>query len=457
MSKNESLIQYGTSFQSKIITSLLLNNKFIKTVYDILETSYFDADSNKFLIKEIKKYFDKYKIPPTMEALKVIIDDLENDTLKTSVVDSLRNAWNHRESPDLDFVQEKTIEFCRNQIIKAAIMESVELLDTQQYDKIKGVIDTAMRAGVERDIGHEYITGLEERLTQQSRKCIPTKWDSVNELMDGGLAGGELGVIVAPAGIGKSWTLQSLGSSVLKNKGVVVHYTLELNENYVGLRYDSIFSGVTTANIKYHKEEVKKKIDKLRGKLLIKYFPTKSATVQTIGAHLKQIELNGHKPDMVLVDYADILMPTGNFKEKRHAIGNIYEDLRGLAGELEIPIWTASQANRSALEEDVIGADKVAEDYSKVMTADFVMSMSRKVEDKIANTGRFHVIKNRFGIDGVTYPATINTNIGQVQIFEGSSQFGKDAQSKMNNSEEFLRKELKNKFSDMQKNVQGFE
>jgi len=105
----------------------------------------------------------------------------------------------------------------------------------------------------------------------------------------------------------------------------------------------------------------------------------------------------------------------------------------------------------------VIGADKVSEDYSKVMTADFVMSMSRKVEDKIANTGRFHVIKNRFGIDGVTYPATINTNIGQIQVFEGSSQFGKDTQNKMNNSEEFLRKELKNKFTDMEKNIDGFE
>ena len=209
--------------------------------------------------------------------------------------------------------------------------------------------------------------------------------------------------------------------------------------------------------IKYHKEEVKKKIEKLPGRLLIKYFPTKAATVQTLGAHLKQIELSGTKPDIVLVDYADILMPTGNFRERRHAIGNIYEDLRGLAGELELPIWTASQANRSALEEDVIGADKVAEDYSKVMTADFVMSMSRKVEDKIANTGRFHVIKNRFGVDGMTYPSTINTNIGQVQIFEGSSQFGKDAQSKMNNSDEFLRKELANKYKDFGKNTEGFE
>ena len=402
MSKNESLIQYGTSFQSKIITSLLLNNKFIKTVYDILEVSYFDSDSNKFLVKEIKKYFDKYKIQPTMEAMKVIIDDLDNDVLKTSVVDSLRNAWQHRESPDLEFVQEKTLEFCRNQVIKSAIMDSVELLDTQQYDKIKGVIDTAMRAGVERDIGHEYITGFDERMTQQSRNCVPTKWDSINEIMDGGLAGGELGVIVAPAGIGKSWTLQAIGADAVKQGKTVIHYTLELNAQYVGLRYDTIVSGQPTANLQYHKEEVMKKINQLKGELVIKYYPTRSASVNTISAHLQQCELQGIKPDMVLVDYADIMKSTQHFKEKRHAIGLIYEELRGVAGEFDIPIWTASQANRSSLEEDVIGADKVSEDYSKVMTADFVMSMSRKVEDKIANTGRFHVIKNRFGPDGIS-------------------------------------------------------
>ena len=454
---SETLIKFGTSFQSKIIASLLSDKKFIQTIIDILKPSMFDSDSNKWLVKSIQDYYFEYKKQPTLEVLKCSIEEMDNDVLKSGVVEKLRETWKHIEASDLDFVQKKTLDFCKNQTLKNAILESVNLLENKDYDGIKTIIDDAMKAGTTKDLGHDYLESFKARLEESSRITVGTPWDVVNDIMDGGLGAGELGVIVAPAGIGKSWTLQSLGSSVLKNKGVVVHYTLELNENYVGLRYDSIFSGVTTANIKYHKEDVEAKIKKLNGKLLIKYFPTKSATVQTIGAHLKQIELSGVKVDMALVDYADILMPTGNFKEKRHAIGNIYEDLRGLAGELEIPIWTASQANRSALEEDVIGADKVAEDYSKVMTADFVMSMSRKVEDKIANTGRFHVIKNRFGIDGVTYPATINTNIGQVQIFEGSSQFGKDAQSKMNNSEEFLRKELKNKFSDMQKNVQGFE
>ena len=126
---SETLTQFGTSFQSKILASLMGDVKFIQTISDILNPSMFDSDSNKYLIKEIKKYFDKYKTPPTMEALKVMIDDLDNDVLKTSIVDSLRNAWNFRESPDLEFVQEKTLEFCRNQVIKSAIMDLVELLD----------------------------------------------------------------------------------------------------------------------------------------------------------------------------------------------------------------------------------------------------------------------------------------------------------------------------------------
>ena len=454
---SETLTQFGTSFQTKTLASLISDVKFIQTISDILNPSMFDSDSNKWLVKTIKDYYYEYKKQPTLEVIKYKIDEIDDGVLKSGVVDKLREVWKNIEATDLEFVQSETLDFCKNQTLKSAILDSVDLLENKDYDGIKSIIDEAMKAGTTRDLGHDYITSLEDRLAESARVTVKTPWDVINEVMDGGLGAGELGVIVAPAGIGKSWTLQAIGASTIKENKTVVHYTLELNENYVGLRYDSIFSGVTTSNIKYYKDEVTNKISKLPGKLLIKYFPTKAASVQTLASHLKQIEISGVNIDMVVVDYADILMPTGNFKEKRHALGNIYEDLRGLAGELEIPIWTASQANRSALEEDVIGADKVAEDYSKVMTADFVMSMSRKVEDKIANTGRFHVIKNRFGIDGITYPATINTNIGQVQIFEGSSQFGKDTQSKMNNSEEFLRKELANKYKDMEKNVEGFE
>ena len=452
---SESLIKYGTSFQSKIISSLLTDVKYTKQIVDILEVSYFDTDSNKFLVKSIKDYFSKYKSQPTMESIKIMIDDVENDVLKVAIVDSLRNAWQHREDPDLEFVKEKSLEFCKNQIVKGAIMQSVELLETQQYDEIKVIIDKAMTAGMERDIGHEYITGFEERMTKQARDTLPTAWDSVNDLMDGGLGKGELGVIVAPAGIGKSWTLQAIGTHAMKKGLSVIHYTLELNAAYVGLRYDCIISGQPTGNLQYYKEDVQRAIDKLKGNLIIKYWPTRTASVNTVTAHLQQCELQGIKPDLVIVDYADIMKSTQQFTEKRHQIGHVYEELRGVAGEFDVPIWTASQANRSSLEEDVIGADKVSEDYSKVMTADFVMSMSRKVEDKIANTGRFHVIKNRFGPDGITFPATINTNTGYIQIYETNTQGGKEVQGKMNNADEYIRKTLAQKKTDF--DGEGFE
>ena len=157
--------------------------------------------------------------------------------------------------------------------------------------------------------------------------------------------------------------------------------------------------------------------------------------------------MQGYKPDVIVVDYADLLR--GNGKEVRHELGNIYEDLRGLAGEYEIPVWTASQANRSALEDDVIGAEKIAESYSKIMTADFVLSLSRKIEDKVAGTGRWHVIKNRFGPDGITFPSKMNTSNGQIHIFEGDSVQGKDAQKQMDNGEESKRKYLQNKFKEL--------
>ena len=451
--ENEKLTSFGNSFQSKIIASLLVKKTFLQTISDILQQEYFDSDANKWLVKNIISYFYEFKTSPTLEVIKVKINEVEDDVLKTSIIDKLKDAWNHRESTDLEFTQKETIKFCKNQKLKNAIIDSVVLLENQDYDEIKKKVDEAMSAGTERDVGHDYLVSLDERLSKSARDVVESGWSEIDDIMDGGLGGGELGVIVAPAGIGKSWALQCIGANGLKKGKTIVHYSLELNENYVGLRYDTIFSGITTSNIKYYKDDVKKKLEKLPGKLMIKYYPTKSASVQTLSSHLKQLELQQIKPDMVLVDYADILMGVG--KEKRFVLESIYEDLRALAGEFNLPIWTASQANRSSLEEDVIGADKVSEDYSKVMTADFVMSMSRKVEDKIANTGRFHVIKNRFGPDGLTFPATINTNTGYIQIYEANTQEGRQTQGKMNNSEEYLRKTLAQKKKDF--DAGGFE
>ena len=446
----DKLINFGNTFQIKSIACLMANQTFLEQIHDILDEKHYDSDSLKWIIKECKKYFDEYKKCITLDVFKVKVNEVQNDVLKVAIIENLKEIFRYIEAPDLDFIQDQTLDFFKNQTLKNAIVQSVDILESNgDYEQIKNIIDDAMNAGTERDIGHEYTQNVEDRYSETARETVSTGWEVIDELTQGGLGQGELGVIVAPAGVGKTWVLAAIGANAMKTGNHVVHYSLELNESYVGLRYDSIFTGVANQNLKYHKDDVISEMEKLKGDLVIKYYPTKTASVNTLSAHLKRIINFGTQVDMVVVDYGDILKDTQYAREVRHALGNIYEDLRGLAGEFGIPIWTASQANRSALDEDVIEAQKVSESYQKVMTADFVMSLSRKVEDKIGNTGRFHVIKNRFGPDGLTFPAKVNTNTGNIEIHKGKTCGGSEQQHKINNRDNLVKQMLASKYEDL--------
>ena len=452
MSKIKTISEYGFSFQVKFIVCLITDKLFLEQIIDILDERYTANDAFRWLIKEIREYYNQYKDVISMNVFKIKIQEIDSDLLRVNVKDVLREIFKNMEAQDLNYIRDKSLDFHKTQVLKDAIVRSAEIIERDgNTDEIKSLIDTAMKAGVERDLGHNYFEDFEKRYEESARITTPTPWDIINELMQGGLGAGELGVIVSPAGIGKTWVLCAMGAYAISQKLNVVHYTLELNEAYVGLRYDSIFSGVEGQNLKYHKEEVMERIFKLDGKLTIKYYPTKSCTVNTLSAHLKKAMTFGEKIDMVIVDYADIMRDIHKTREMRHALGNIYEDLRGMAGEFQIPVWTASQANRSALDEDVIEASRIAESYAKIMVADFVMSLSRKIEDKIGNTGRFHVIKNRFGPDGLTYPARINTNIGKIELFESTSTQGKDVQYKIKNRDNQAKQILSQRYDDLMK------
>jgi len=447
----DSLQKFGTGFQTKVITCILVDEEFIQTIYDMIQPEQLDTEAKQWIVREIKSYFYEYKHVPTLDSLKVKLNSVKSEILKEAIIDELRQVMKYVEATDLAFVKDQTLEFCKNQALKAAIMQSVDLLHQQRYDEIKRVVDNALRAGTRRDIGLNYVKDFDTILEDVSRLTVSTGWDAVDGITDGGLAGGELGIVVAPSGVGKSWLLQALGANALRAGKNVMHYTLELNQAYVGLRYAAIFSKLETSQIKEQKDKVKKMItDQVKGELLIKYWPSKSATVQTVFTHLKTAELLGHSPDIILLDYADLLNDTSGQGEIRHQLGTIYEDLRGLSGEFNVPIWTASQSNRSSIDSETIGAEKIAESYNKIMTADFVMSLSRKVEDKIANTGRVHIIKNRFGPDGLTFPTTMNTSNGQIDVYEAGSGSGVQVQNKMKNGNEYVRKLLKKRYDEFE-------
>ena len=447
----DTLQKFGTAFQSKTIRALIDDKSFLDRTHDIIETMYWESEANKWIVSEILKHYEVYKRTATLDVFKIKCGDITIDSLRAEVVDNLRTIFTQTDTNDAEFVKNEFLNFCKNQKLKNAIMQSVDFLKGGQYDSIKRIVDDALKAGTERNMGHDYLKDVELRMSETARDTINTGWEVVDDLTNGGLGPGELGVIISSAGGGKSWCLASLGKSAMLSGKNVLHYTLELNECYVGLRYDSCFTGVPFQDIMEEKEKVKNIISNIKGQLLIKEYPTKGVGVSTILAHANLAKTMGYPVDMVVIDYADILSPgrVGNNANTYVEQGGIYEDLRGLAGELQVPVWTASQASRSSLDDNIIEAQKVADSYRKIMTADFVMSLSRKATDKVSNTGRFHVIKNRFGADGMTFPSRVDTSSGVIEIYDEQSTKGAEIMVEMNDSENGAKNLLKSKYDQM--------
>ena len=443
----DKLSEYGFGFQVKVLAAMFTDRTFLQQIADIIQPEYFESESNSWILDIILGHFRTYKTPPTKDVLKVKVTEIEHAVLKVAVVEQLKEVFRYMESDDLSFVKDEILRFCKNQEIKHAIMDSVNLLKNGNYDEIKTKIDSAMKAGADTDIGHEYKSQVALRYNEAARHTITTGWDVVDDLMDGGLAPGELGVVMAPAGIGKSWLLINIGANAIRNGKNVVHFTLELNQNYVGQRYDSVITGIPAQNLKNHQEDIENKMSRISGELVIKYYPTKSVGVMALKAHIEKSSMLNKAPDLVIVDYADLLKVSA--KDKHEALEELYEELRGMAGEYGIPVWTATQAGRAALEDDIIEADKIAASYGKVMVSDFIMSLSRKVQDKLSGTGRVHIVKNRFGPDGMTLPSKINTNNGQFQFFEPDTTQGKATKKDMKTGETMMKKNLSEKFKDL--------
>ena len=449
MQNTDTLSKYGQSFQTKVLSCLIADVRLLDTLREVIHPKFFESEANKWIVEEIMEYYDEFKRTPSLDVFKVEISKMEDSGMQKRIVEQLKLAFTQLGDNDLDYVKKEFSNFCINQNLKEAIVQSVDLLKAGSYDRIKDLVDKAMKVGVDTDLGLDYVLDFEERNEDLSRTTVPTGWDCINELMDGGLGPGELGVVVAPSGVGKTWVLCALGAAAVKAGMNVVHYSLELSEHYVGQRYDTVFTQISSADLKDRKEDVFQKIKKLKGRLLIKYFPPKGISARNIESHIEKMTAAGNKPDLVIIDYADLLLSTTNKSDSTYGEqGGVYIELRGMGGMLGIPVWTASQTNRSAIDSEVIEADKVADSYAKVMNADFIMSISRKSKDKLNNTARFHIMKNRFGQDGLTFPSKMDTNIGSIEVFEASSSDGILTSKESNDGAMMEKKLLHKKYVD---------
>tara|TARA_B110000444_G_scaffold19845_1_gene16527 strand:+ start:847 stop:2220 length:1374 start_codon:yes stop_codon:yes gene_type:complete len=406
-----SINQYGHDFQIKVLSSLLTHKEFLVNIHDIISDEYFENPAQKWAIKEILNYYDKYHTTPSLDILKVELQKVDNEVLQLSIKEQLKLAFVTSDD-DLEYVQEEFTNFCKNQQLKKALMSSVDLLKAGDFDGIRFIVDNALKAGQDKNIGHEYVKDIESRYRENSRETVPTPWDKINGLLQGGLGNGDFGLIFGNPGGGKSWSLVALGGHAVRLGYNVLHYTLELGEEYVGKRYDAFFTKIPVNKVDSHRDKVEELIPQLPGKLIIKEYPTGRASVSTIESHIAKSTSMGVKPDLVIIDYVDLLSSRKTNRERKDEIDDIYTSTKGLARQLNIPIWSVSQVNRAGAQDKIIQGDKAAGSYDKIMITDFCMSLSRKKEDKVNNTGRFHLMKNRYGMDGITFGLEADTSTG---------------------------------------------
>jgi|TARA_R110001599_G_scaffold154190_4_gene339841 hypothetical protein len=416
--------KYGKSFQEKLCMAILDDRAFADQIEEVLDVNFLELNYLKLFLNKVFTYRKKYEVHPSRDIMKTILrSELDNENeLTTKQVREYYVRSQVSDPTDLRYIKETALDFCKKQNLKSAMVKSIGLLQNSSFDEISQVINDSLKLGVDNDTGYDYKRDFEERFKPRFRNPVGTGWTLIDDICKGGLGQKELGVVIAPTGAGKSMALVHLGTQALKEGKTVVHYTLELQDTVVASRYDACLTKIPLQDLSSFKEKIYEEVNNVPGKLIVKEYPTKTASTQTIRNHLEKLRMRSINVDFIIVDYGDLLRPVRYLKEKRNELESIYEELRGMAAEYGVPVWTASQTNRSGLNAEVITMESISEAFNKCFVADFIFTISRTIEDKVANSGRLFVAKNRNGPDGLIFPMFMDTANVCIKVLEPSEE-----------------------------------
>ena len=416
--------KYGKSFQEKLCMVILDDRPFADQIEEVLDVNFLELNYLKLFLNKIFNYRKKYGVHPSRDIMKTILrSELDNENELTAK--QTREFYVRSQVTaltDVEYIKDTSLDFCKKQNLKCAMVKSIGLLQNSSFDEISQVINDSLKLGMDNEEGYDWKKDFEERFKPRFRNPLTTGWDLIDDICKGGLGQKELGVVIAPTGAGKSMALVHIGTQAIKQGKTVVHYTLELQDTVVASRYDSCLTKIPLRNLAAFKEKIYEEVQDITGKLIVKEYPTKTASTQTVRNHLEKLRMRDVNVDMIIIDYGDLLRPVRYLKEKRNELESIYEELRAIASEYKCPVWTASQTNRSGLNAEVITMESISEAFNKCFVADFIFTISRTIEDKVANTGRLFVAKNRNGPDGLVYPLFMDTANVCIKVLEPSEE-----------------------------------
>jgi len=410
MSKEKNFGYLGNTFQIQLLNNIVLYKDFATSIVDVIEPKYFDNQYFKLIMQVLKEYYQKYEHTPSYNTLEQLIkSEVSSPMAQKMVLDMLEQV---KEAPaeGETFVQEKGLKFCKQQELQKVMSRAQKIIDKgdfESYDHLEEMVREALQVG-EVDTGtSEVFTNLEEVLEEDFRHPIPMGIPGIDNLLKGGMAKGEIGVILAPTGVGKSTFLTKISNHAFNLGYNVLQIFFEDNPKIIQRKHFTLWTEIAPDLLSMHKDKVINKVQEIRenapNKLVLKKLPSDTLTMNQIKNQIRKMTAEGTKIDLVVLDYIDCVVPDKNLGDEWKSEGSVMRGFESMCHELNLVGWTATQGNRSSISSEVVTTDQMGGSIKKAQVGHVIISVAKSLQQKEMNLATIAITKSRIGKDGIVF------------------------------------------------------
>ena len=410
MASNKNFDYLGSTFQIQLLNQIIVDKDFSRSIIDVIENNYFENKYFKIIIQMVKEYYTKYEHTPTFDTLEQITkSELQQELASKIVLDTLTKI---KDAPTegQEFVQEKALKFCKQQELQKAITKAQKVIDGgefENYDTLEALVREALQVGEREDGTEDVFNNLDEVLNEDYRHPIPMGIPGIDRLLKGGLARGEIGVVLAPTGVGKSTLLTKISNHAFNLGYNVLQIFFEDNPKIIQRKHITLWTKVHPDELTVKKEEVMAKVkeikDSMENKLILKKLPSDTVTMLQIKGQIRKMIADGIKIDMVLLDYIDCVVPNKNLGDEWKSEGSVMRAFEAMCHEMNLVGWTATQGNRSSISSEVVTTDQMGGSIKKAQVGHVIISVAKSLQQKEMKLATIAITKSRIGDDGVVF------------------------------------------------------
>ena len=400
----------GSVFQLQLLNQIIIDKEFGRSIIDVIESDYFENKYFKIIIQMIKEYYVKFEHTPSFETLEQITKvELQQELASKIVLDTLTKI---KEAPSsgLGFVQEKGMKFCKQQELQKAMVKVQKIIDGgefENYDKAEELIREAIQVGTKGDGLLDAFSNLDDVLNEDYRHPIPMGISGIDRLLKGGLAKGEIGVILAPTGVGKTTLMTKITNHAFNLGYNVLQLFFEDNPKIIQRKHITLWTKIHPDELTLRKDEVMTKVNEIKeampNHLILKKLPSDTMTMLQIKNQIRKMVADGIKIDMVTLDYIDCVVPDKNLGDEWKSEGSVMRAFEAMCHEMDLVGWTATQGNRSSISSEVVTTDQMGGSIKKAQVGHVIITVAKSLQQKEMKLATIAITKSRIGDDGVVF------------------------------------------------------